>query len=224
MTKLLGKTPLFPLPEGALLPGELLPLHVFEPRYKLMLETVRRGDRLLAIATLSSGWETDYHGNPPIEPIVGVGRLIKDRTNPDGTSDIVLQGLVRGRVAREVTGRAFRQAMLEVCTDEDEHPAVIFRRRRRLLAGLAARIDPRELVCDVTAEVDSCLLTDRIASALELEPPERVLMLQTVEADGRVDLLLDLIAEERHGARLLDIIPALGDFSMSLPDGPDPTP
>ena len=224
MKKLLGKAPIFPLPHGALLPGELLPLHVFEPRYRVMLEAVRTGDKTLAVATLAPGWETDYQGTPPLEPIVGVGRLVRDRKNPDGTSDIVLQGLVRARIARELPGRVYREGLLELCPGEEEHPAVTFRRRRKLLEGLARRLGGRELGCDVTAEVDSSRLADRIAAGLELDPAERVLVLQTLDADGRVELLLELLGEERHGERLAEIIPDLGDFSLSLPDGPDPAP
>lgn len=226
MDKLLGKAPLFPLPEGALLPGELLPLHVFEPRYRLMMTAVRRGDGMLAIATLAPGWEADYHGRPPLEPIVGVGRVVKDRENPDGTSDIVLQGLMRGRISRELSGCAYREAVVQLCQAPEEHPAVAFRRRRELLQGLARRVDSGELRYDVTAEIDTGLLADRIASALELTPPDRVRMLQAVEPDDRVEFLLSLLDDADHGARLLSIIPALSDFSLSLPDtdGPDRAP
>ncbi|GJM23524.1 MAG: hypothetical protein DHS20C15_34390 [Planctomycetota bacterium] len=224
MDKLLGKAPLFPLPEGALLPGELLPLHIFEPRYRLMMDAVRKGDRMLAIATLAPGWEADYHGRPTVEPIVGVGRVVKDRENPDGTSDIVLQGLMRGRITRELDGKAYRQAVVQLCQPPEEHPAVAFRRRRALLEGLACRLGPKGMRCDVTAEIDTSLLSDRIASALELSPRQRVSMLQAVEADGRVKLLLQLLDDTQHGARLLSIIPALSDFSLSLSEGQDRAP
>ena len=40
-----------------MLPGELLPLHVFEPRYRSMLEVARKSDRIIAIATLMPGFE-----------------------------------------------------------------------------------------------------------------------------------------------------------------------
>ena len=81
----MAQTPLFPLPNGSLLPGELLPLRIFEPRYRAMMEEVRQGARLIAIATLIPGWETDYHGKPPVAAVVGLGRLMKDRLNEDGT-------------------------------------------------------------------------------------------------------------------------------------------
>ena len=91
----LVKAPLFPLPDGALLPGEFLSLHVFEPRYRAMLEDARKGSPVIAIATLLPGWEADYAGTPAVADIVGLGRMVKDRPQPDGTSDIVEQALQR---------------------------------------------------------------------------------------------------------------------------------
>ena len=98
---ILDRAPLFPLPNGVLLPGELLPLHIFEPRYRQMIEDARKGRGVIAIATLLPGWEADPHGSPDIADVVGIGRLVKDRLNDDGTSDIVLHGVSRGRVLQE---------------------------------------------------------------------------------------------------------------------------
>jgi hypothetical protein len=98
----LVKAPLFPLPDGALLPGELLSLHVFEPRYRAMLDDARKGSPVIAIATLLPGWEADYAGAPAVADIVGLGRMVDDRPQPDGTSDIVLQGMLRAEIATEL--------------------------------------------------------------------------------------------------------------------------
>lgn len=217
MSSVIGKAPLFPLPQGALLPGELLPLHVFETRYRLMLEAVRRGDRLIAIGTLLPGWEASYDENPPVARVVGLGRLVRDQLNVDGTSDIVLRGLVRGEITEEVRGEAFRRVTLRVRRDE-EHPAIAYRLRRRLLAGLAECLPPGRLSADVTVPFDPGALVDRIAVALELPPPARVELQSALDPERRIDVLLGLLAERNEREKLALIVPTLGEFSVHLRD------
>jgi len=208
--------PLFPLPHGALLPGELLPLHVFEPRYRSMLEAVRRGDRIIAIGTLLPGWELDYHGRPAVAAVVGLGRMVKDRQNPDGTSDIVLHGLLRAEIAGEISGRPYRVARVVVQPGEDLHPAETYRLRRELLTGLADKLRTTRLRYDLTAGFDVGALTDRIASALDLQPEQRVEVLQALPPEKRARLVLALLSDKAHRKRLLEVIPSLHAFSLSL--------
>jgi len=82
--------PLFPLEGVVLMPGALLPLHVFEPRYRRLVEHVREGSGLVGIATLMDRGGPDAE-RPPIWPEVGVGEIVGYQPFPDGRSNIVLQ-------------------------------------------------------------------------------------------------------------------------------------
>lgn len=84
--------PLFPLPNVVLFPQTILPLHVFEPRYRLMMEHALKGDQSLVIALLEPGWESDYYGTPPVCGIGCVGRIVQHRRLPDGRYDLTLHG------------------------------------------------------------------------------------------------------------------------------------
>ncbi len=216
---LVTTAPLFPLPNGALLPGELLPLHVFEPRYRTMMEAVRKGERLVAIATLLPGWEGDYHGQPPIAGIVGLGRVVKDRQNADGSSDIVLHGLLRAEVTAEIGGQPFRQGRLALRSDDDRHPAEVYRLRRELLTGIAERLRTRHFTFDLTAGFDVGSLVDRIASSLDLQPDQRVEMMQAADLHQRIGLLLALLGDKAHRQHLLEIVPSLHAFTLLLEKG-----
>lgn len=216
----LAHAPLFPLPHGALLPGELLPLHVFEARYRAMLAAVQKGDGMLAVGTLLPGWESEYSGAPPIADIVGMGRVIKAEARPDGTSDIVVHGLVRGEVLSEAPGGTrtlrFRVARILPRPDGEQHPAELWRLRRALLTGLARRLRTRAFQCDLTAGFDAGALADRIAGSLDLAPEERAPLMQAVDAGRRIELLLERLRDRRHRQRLIEIIPSLHAFSLAL--------
>jgi Lon protease-like protein len=92
----LARLPVFPLPRVVFFPGSVLPLHLFEPRYRAMIEhCMTHGPRALAVTLLEPGFEAAYEGRPAIRTIAGVGRIVTHEANPDGTHDVVLQGLHR---------------------------------------------------------------------------------------------------------------------------------
>ena len=66
-------------------PFSIVPLHVFESRYREMFEDVIAGDQLLAMATLNPGYETDYYSRPAIAPVICIGRITEHRRNENGT-------------------------------------------------------------------------------------------------------------------------------------------
>lgn len=223
MRDVIGKAALFPLPHGTLLPGELLPLRIFEPRYRKMMESVRQTDGLIAIGTLLPGWERDYAGEPPVADVVGVGRVVKDRLKTDGTSMIVLQGLGRGQILAEIGGKVFREVRFLLRPPEWQHPAEAFRLRRTLLTALAHHVGPNTLPLDVTAEFDVGNLVDKILSALRLPPNQRVAVQQALDVERRTDLLVELIEDPTHRERLAAIAPVLGASSLSF-GGPTDSP
>jgi Lon protease-like protein len=109
-----SSVPLFPLPGVVLFPRAVLPLHVFEERYKTMMADAVRGDRQIAMALLRPGWERDYYSKPVIDPVVCVGRILSHERLPDGKYNLLLQGQARARVVRENNSTTpYRVAELE---------------------------------------------------------------------------------------------------------------
>src|SRR5438552_892484 len=80
----LAELPIFPLPNCVLLPGGLLPLHVFEPRYRELTRDCLDGPKLLAIARLEPGHEATYFERPPVNVHAGLGRIICSDELADG--------------------------------------------------------------------------------------------------------------------------------------------
>jgi Lon protease-like protein len=106
--------PLVPLPNAVLLPRSVLPLHIFEPRYRTMTREALHGARLMSIALLKPGYQCVYHTlHAEIHPIVGVGRIIKHEELTDGRFHLLLGGVTRGRVVTEDRSRVYRLARIE---------------------------------------------------------------------------------------------------------------
>ncbi len=101
--------PLFPLPRVVLLPHSLLPLHVFEPRYRALVDDLLRGDGLLGVPRIVHG-SVACGECPPFAPVMGLGRLVRHQRLPDGRSNIVVLGMGRVR-----------------CDEEHEQPDVPYR-------------------------------------------------------------------------------------------------
>src|SRR5437870_4822620 len=119
-----GAARLFPLPNLVFFPHVMQPLHIFEPRYRQMTRDALAGDRLLTLALLQPGWEGDYEGRPALYPVVCVGKIIAHQGLEGGRYNLLVRGLSRARVARElaVQERACRLLKLLRRTKERTFP------------------------------------------------------------------------------------------------------
>ncbi len=108
--------PVFPLPNGVLLPGAVMPLHLFEPRYCQMMRDVLEHDedrRLIAMALLKEGFEPLYHTNhASVHDALCVGRVIHNEELDDGRYNLLLLGCRRARIKVEDQAQSYRQAYL----------------------------------------------------------------------------------------------------------------
>ena len=102
LTAAVEAIPLFPLPGTVFIPHTLLPLHVFEPRYRDLVDDAMSGSKILAVPRLRPGWERQYDGSPAVFETAGFGKIIQYDPLPDGRANIVLAGLGRVRIRREL--------------------------------------------------------------------------------------------------------------------------
>jgi len=105
--------PLFPLPDVVLFPQEVLPLHIFEPRYRILLRTVMAEDRRFGVVR----WD------PQKRRMAEVGccaEVIHCQTQEDDRSNIVTMGQQRFRVLDIVREAPFRVALVSWIEDAAE--------------------------------------------------------------------------------------------------------
>src|SRR5437588_12386806 len=85
-----GQVRPFPLPNLVVFPHVMQPMHIFEPRYRQMLEEALAEDKLIAMAMLAPGWESDYDGRPPIHPTACLCRVATHQATEKGTYNVLL--------------------------------------------------------------------------------------------------------------------------------------
>jgi len=104
--------PLFPLPEVVLFPQEVLPLHIFESRYRIMLQSILETDSMFGVIKL----------DPNTKNMANIGccaQVIKHHTAEDGRSNIITLGQQRFQVLEIVRSTPFCSAMVTWITDDN---------------------------------------------------------------------------------------------------------
>ena len=192
----LTSLPIFPLPNCVLLPGGLMPLHVFEPRYRDLTRDCLAGPQLMAIARLRPGYEASYYGRPPVYERCGVGRIICSEELPDGRFALLLRGVARAEIARELPpDRTYRVVEAKLLPDASCDAATARDHHRRLITlcdRLAEVIDQggpqlRDLVRSFESP-GAC--ADAIAAALIMDADERQELLEACDPMVRLQRTL----------------------------------
>lgn len=103
-----SEVPVMTLDGVVLFPQAMIPLYIFEPRYRLMLTDVLERDRIFAVASVDRKQLSETNQEPP-HRIAGVGVVRACRKNDDGTANLILQGLARVECAAIVEEQPFRR-------------------------------------------------------------------------------------------------------------------
>ncbi len=192
---------IFPLPSATLFPGALLPLHVFEPRYRELVKDALARRRIMAVARLEPGFERDYEGRPPVLDVCGVGFIESCSERGDGRFDLSLRGLCRARILEELPpSRSFRQVHALRLLEQTSDPMLIGAWQRKL-GALWERLSPHlpEQVRDLKALTrgadDPAAYADRLAAAMVADPDESQQLLAEPDAAERLRLLTSRVQE-----------------------------
>lgn len=202
------RIPVFPLPEVVFFPETILPLHVFEPRYRRMVADCLAGDRRLAVVMLKPGWERDYEGRPPIHEVAGAGEVLQAQALSAGRFNVLLDGRMRIRIEEEEAPedrpyRVVRASHLPDVAPGADDPGFAdrllgLRAAHAKLLTVLGQAHP-DLVGRLTvAGAAPGAVIDRIVSAVVPDAAVRQRVLETADVSERLDLaaaaLSDLLA------------------------------
>lgn len=195
--------PVMTLPNTVLFPQAMLPLYIFEPRYRKMLEDVLNRHRLFAVAALhqdlaEAGAETPPEPGPPrddyFEPsydTASVGVIRACHANEDGTSNLILQGLCRVRFDHIVAETPYRIAAVTPLHSQTAEPPEDFARQRRQLLDLIVSLqdyDPavkKEIITFLRKVEDPDAFIDLAAFSLIEDIPAKQHLLETLPLGPR---------------------------------------
>lgn len=138
-----GEVPVMTLPNTAFFPQALMPLHIFEPRYRHMLRDVLATNRLMAVAGIDVQRINDPGQFEPPHRVASVGIVRACQKNDNGTSNLLLQGICRVEVASIVRDEPYRRIAIRALASQpgaSEHENQALRRELARLLKIKSRL------------------------------------------------------------------------------------
>ncbi|MGH7366793.1 MAG: LON peptidase substrate-binding domain-containing protein [Candidatus Rokuibacteriota bacterium] len=187
--------PIFPLPDLAFFPHTMLPLHIFEARYRALVTDCLARDKRLAVVGLKPGYEAGYEGKPAVYEITGFGRIVRWERLPTGRYNLLLRGEGRARIERELPADTLYRLAAATTLRETGGagpavPALLRRvkgRCRQILSAVGR--SGTDLQATVEALDQPGELCDQVASALVPTPATRQALLEELDVERRLDRL-----------------------------------
>jgi Lon protease-like protein len=184
--------PIFPLPDVVLFPRMVLPLHIFEPRYRKMVADALEGAKVIGMALLRPGWEDGYEGRPPVYERACAGLIEQCETLPDGRFNLVLRGLARVRIVEELAGQPYRLARIAAITEAMGDTEALEAARRRALAAIGRATDgPAVLVTQ--PELPHDVFVNALCQSMSLSAVERQSLLECDTILQRYERLVEIL-------------------------------
>ncbi|MGQ0508057.1 MAG: LON peptidase substrate-binding domain-containing protein [Myxococcaceae bacterium] len=187
----------FPLPSVVMLPGSVVPLHIFEPRYRAMVKDALDGDGIIAVGQLQPGWESNYSGRPALHPLCCTGIILWHEQLPDGRYNLLLQGTSRFRIDAELPAKEAYREVRGAALHDPEYAGPEVDLLREAVLELTGRVPPpaAEALAQVAARASGGALADAVAAALVGEAPRRYEVLCELDPRRRLRSVLSDVAD-----------------------------
>jgi Lon protease-like protein len=181
---------IFPLPGAILYPGLQLPLHIFEPRYRALVTDSLARDRRIAMIQPQGSFE-----GAPLFTIGCVGHIGQVEALDDGRFNLVLEGVARFRLLREIDAATpFRQVEAELLVEPRDEPlsaierAGFEREARRFAAAQGYRVD-----WESVARLDDVSLINGVSQIAPFDAAAKQALLEAEGIAARCELLVQLM-------------------------------
>jgi uncharacterized protein len=217
--KLPSEVPVMTLPNATLFPQALLPLYIFEPRYRKMLVDSLHTDRMFSIAMQKPGRTRETPS-----PVAGLGLIRVSVGHNDGTSHLVLQGIARVELVEAVRYKPYRVQRIRPlesppCNDVVVDALIAKVRElleERIALGLGfpppviakskplespSDFSPREVLKYLDKLTDPEQVADLVSCAVLAGPVQRQTILETVNLESRLKCLIHFLMAEISRSR-----------------------
>lgn len=199
---------IFPLPDGILFPHTTIRLHVFEPRYRALVEDSLDTDAPISVAMIAGDGRTDAYGRPNLHRVAGAGVIIANQELPGGRFNILVRGVGRVRILEEhdvpTPYRRVRAQLIEDRIDNRRQADILLKTIQNCLFNVQTE-NPEliEFLMDAFTTADTpgaaadilaaVVFGDSINRQRALSEPDVVARLE-----GILERLVDLVAVAAH--------------------------
>ncbi len=187
------KIPLFPLTGVILFPSMQVPLHIFEPRYQAMINESITRDRMIGLIQPQSNIDQQ---SSILYSIGCLGRMVDIEAMDDGRYNIILEGIARFNIDRELDVKtAFRQAEVTLWDDTQDDEALSSVERaslemesRRFADNLGYSVD-----WEAVTQLDDMALVNAIAQVAPFDSAAKQACLEAKTLSERAELIIQLM-------------------------------
>lgn len=194
----------FPLPHVVLFPGAVLPLHIFEPRYRTMTEMALAGDKLICMAAIQDQSAPNALGQPAISHIAGLGEIVDHERLSDGRFHLLLMGRCRVHLKELEFRPPFRRACASVLNSFGAEPSDTERTvLRTAIAQQIQRVREAhpEFGFDYPDTLPTSQLVDLCGQYLIADSNVRQQLLETLDVDVRLQRCLEALLDHPTSPR-----------------------
>ena len=185
-------TPLFPLPNVVLFPGTLLPLYIFEDRYRMMVQDALSENQTIGVVLIRKA-ESHMSKTSAVYDVGCSGFISHCERMTNGCFNIVLRGQRRFRILKEDHSKPYRRAMLEYWTEPLSSAELLRQKRERLEQLLTTRLTATESITWMASRMADTDFINTLSQYLELEPAEKQALLEQHGLKERCQSLIDLL-------------------------------
>ncbi|QXD24959.1 LON peptidase substrate-binding domain-containing protein [Opitutia bacterium ISCC 51] len=194
------RVPVMTLPEVVFFPKVMMPLFIFEPRYRTMLKTSLEGNRMFAVAGIDPSQVDNFPIQEPAHSVATIGLIRGCKTQEDGTSHLILQGLSRIRLDELFEDKPYREAAITPLKSSQETDELeLTELRDELLEVVKAYVEedsevPGELLQFVEEMKDPEDFVDLVAYTFVPDPVLKQHVLETLKVEARFEILIEALS------------------------------
>jgi uncharacterized protein len=212
--------PLFPLPNVVLFPRTPMPLYIFEERYRTMVREAIAGSGELVIALLRGGSEQGYTGLSSVYTVACLGKIESYEELEDGKYNIVVIGLQRVRILREIQHSPYRMVEVEKLESSAGNSSAADNvERHNHLGGLFAKFTElatgvKQQALELMPQLDFESLVNMVAMTLNLAIEQKQALLEIDDTSQRCDVLIPILQQQ------LETLVLVRQFEHIKPENP----
>ncbi len=210
------KIPIFPLPNIVFFPKILLPLQIFEQRYRKMVSDALTGDRNIGMVLLQEGWEKNYEGSPMVFQVGCLGKMEAHERIEQGRYNILLRGISRFEIINFVQEQPYRIARVRMLDDVPLTMGQVeqVRERNRFLdvfeqyLSEVMGVEVEKDMLERTGSLEAVI--NQVAATLDIPVMDKQELLQVAAVSERYNKLRKIMDERlrvAHHIRHLVIVP-----------------